>query len=319
MTRNRSVRALASLGLITILALTMAGPAAILGATPNWEEVGNQALPTAVTPGAEAGYSLSIKNAGPSNISQLYLVTADGSPAPTYTAPSQGSCTYTTRTICSFGALRKGRTASIVIAFATPASGANSFSMAFAWNTTGLGAGESDNSHGDDLDQIGTTLLVDDDNFEGGFVRTPGELGNASGLSASNQQSTKVIVPASNIPVTVADESAVIGDASCPAELECSTLTSELNVNSGAPFPNGFKAIIGFDSSQLESGTNANNLDFWHLFDDGINGELITDACMFTGGNPVPKNMPCVDVANAGGGDLIATFWLTQNGRIQGW
>jgi hypothetical protein len=128
----------------------MAGPAMTMAATPNWTgTIAN--LPPAVTPGATAGYLLTITNPGPSNISQLYLITTGAAPAPSFTAPSQGSCPNTGGSLfCSLGALRKGKTATVTVAFPTPAT-AGTFTVNFEWNTTGLGSGGGDNSHGDAL------------------------------------------------------------------------------------------------------------------------------------------------------------------------
>ncbi len=327
MIRSRFLRAMASAAIGLTLALTaMAGPSPVMGATPTWEIVSTVSLPPAVSPGSDAGYAVTIRNRGPSNISQLFLTTDAAAPNPTYADPSQGSCNASGPLLCNVGPLRKGRTVTVVVAFPTPATGASALNVNFVWNTTGLGSGGGDSSHGDELIQPASTSLNSSGDFSGAFVRGIPQVDNDTSLSNSNRQWTRVFVPGTNVPVTVADESAVVGNAGCPVALGCFTGTSEIHVANGAVFANGFKIQIGLDGSQLAPGTNANNLDFWHQFDAPrvvggvtVSGELVTEACKFTGGSTTPKSLPCVDVTNAGGGDLLATLWLRENGRIQGW
>jgi hypothetical protein len=308
-----------------VLTLTaLAGPAVVSAATPSWVPVSAVALPPAVSPGAEAGYAVTIRNDGPSNISQLYLVTEDATQVPSYTDPSQGSCASSGPLFCSLGALRKNRAVTVVVAFPTPEDGSQ-LDVTFLWNTTGLGSGGGDSSHGDELRQEVSTALIDHPDFAGAFVRGAGQVHNSQAISSTNPQSTLVNVPATNIAVTVQDGPGV-GSANCPASLGCFTQTSEIHVASGATFPGGFSVYIQLDKSQLAAGTNANNLDFWHEFDAPrtvggqiVTGEVIDDACQFRGNSSTPRNMPCKTVSNIGGGDLGATLWLLENGRIQGW
>jgi len=93
-----------------------------------------------------AGYRIDIGNAGPSNISQLFLVD-DQTATPSYVQTNQGSCnglvsgvptTTSGRLLCSFGALNAGATITVIVAYTTPTSGPpSSFSVTFELNTTG--------------------------------------------------------------------------------------------------------------------------------------------------------------------------------------
>lgn len=308
---ERLTRTLASFGLGTGLIIGMlAVPTAALAGVPNWEILSVQALPGAVTPGGDAGYAVTIRNNGPSNISQLYFY-ADGAPNPTYSASSQGSCANPSGSLfCSLGALRAGQTATIVSAFPTPTSG-SSFSVDFFFNTTGLGSGGGDNSHGDELIAVGTTALNDDPNFAGRFVRDSLTVGNGAISGAGNQQSTTVISPVPNIAVTVADGGAVTNNPACPTGLVCVLETSQLLVGDGSAQYGLFKVVIRIDKTALR-GLSVKSLDVVHLFDDETPPEQL---------GPCPKQGPittdCATVKGIPGGHAEATIWLSRNGYVK--
>lgn len=307
---KRLTRTLASFGLGTSLILGMlAVPTVVLAGVPNWE-ASVQALPTAVTPGADAGYSVTIFNPGPSNISQLYFY-ADGAPNPTYSAPSQGSCTNPTGSLfCSLGALRAGDSATIVSAFPTPTSG-STFSVNFFFNTTGLGSGGGDNSHGDELPAVGTTSLNSDPNFAGRFVRDSLTVANGPISGAGNQQSTAVFSPAANIAVTAADGSAVMNNPACPTGLTCVLETSQIQVGDGSAQYGLFKVVIRIDKTALK-GLSVKSLDVVHLFDDTTPPQQL-GPCPKTG----PITSDCATVSSIPGGHAEATIWLSRNGYVK--
>jgi hypothetical protein len=312
MIRTRSARTLATLLVTVSMALAaLAGPVTVLAATPSWEDLGIVALPTEVTPGATAAYALKIKNKGPSNISQLFLITADGSPTPTFASPSQGSCTLASPMVCTLGSLRKNGVATVVIAFNTPDDGSTEFSVDFEWNTTGLGSGDNDQSHGDAIDKTGTTALNPDaTNFAGRFLLAPGFVENSQSLTSTNPQTVRLDIPQANIPATVEDGPGVT-PGPCPTGETCAGW-AELHVNQGLPF--NFTAFMQLDSSL--GLPNANNIEFGHISDLNQSSEI--NRCQFRRNNPTPTNIPCFTATNIGGGDVAATFYLDENGKIFG-
>ena len=77
--RARATRLAAVASAAVVATMMFAGVAS--AAPPNWTMTVTK-LPDTVSPGAPAGYQVVITNNGPSNISQLYLVSKVGDSAP---------------------------------------------------------------------------------------------------------------------------------------------------------------------------------------------------------------------------------------------
>ena len=78
-------------------------------------------LPLTVAAGSAMGYQVTISNAGPSNISQLFLVTKTQQ-SPAYITTSQGSCAPAGSGPlgCTFGALNAKKSVTVTVAYAAP-------------------------------------------------------------------------------------------------------------------------------------------------------------------------------------------------------
>lgn len=327
MIRNIPRRALTTSWLtLALLGGVLAGPTTSLAATPNWHMDDPVPLPPQVIPGQDAGFLVTITNDGPSNISQLYL-TSSPAPGPdtTYVSADHPGCDPAGVPLyCDFGALRKNESVTVIVAFPTLAD-AQSYTHTFEANTTGISSDPKDNSHGDALTKSATVELNSNAQDFSGYFMPPDEyVQNLQTISETNPQSTLVEVPPGAIGVSVEDGPGV--SASCPASLNCFTETSEIHVYNGTFYDGGFLVYIQLDSSQLPPGVNKNNLHFWHQFDtprlvkgELVDGEAITDACKFVGNSDTPKNIPCVDVVNLGGGDLGAYIYLNVNGFLRGY
>lgn len=324
MSPKRSMRTLLAGALsLSLLAALLAIPGVALAGLPNWViiEEGNTTDPAAVElparaePGENAGYSVTIKNIGPSNISQLFFFADDSAPGTEFVAPSQGSCSPVGEPLaCTLGSLSAGSTATIVVAFATPenAPDGSLFVIDFFFNTTGLGSeGGSDSSHGDELHAEGATLLSTDDDFAGGFRLDQEPVGNLPISGAGNQQSTTVFPPQANLPIVVADGDAVVGDPGCPEGLTCILETSQLQVGQGETFDELFKVVILIDKTALR-GISLKSIDVVHILDDET-PVPIDDACPRRGA-PTGE---CVTIAGLPGGHAQVTLWLFQNGWVK--
>ena len=308
--RARARRTVISVLAAAALAVSMFG-GSVSAATPNWSIDDVVLLPPSATPGEAAGYAVTIRNAGPSNVSQLYLIAYLGdsqtaAPNPVYTATTGGSCPNTGGTLyCKLGQLKSGKSVTVTVAFTTP-SDATSFSIRFEANTTGATTSDGGSSHGDTIVKTGTTALSNDPDFAGRFVVGSTPVANDQALSSANPQSTKVITPAANIPVTVAD-----GDQTTPVNcaITCWSETSEIHVNQGAIFNGLFKVELGIhkDLSETVHG-------IYHEFDAGHvpAAETITAPCP-KNGNP---NAPCFSVSKLGGGHILISVYLRENGKI---
>jgi hypothetical protein len=215
---------------------------------PNWVMTVDK-LPATVSPGAPAGYQVTITNNGPSNISALFLVDNIGG-TPVYLTTTQGACNSSGPLFCSFGALNDGQSVTVIVAFDTPTSG-SSFAVTFQANTNGSTFSDvKGRSHGDLLTQAVSTALNNGKNFAGFFsTLTTNGIGNSDQLSGNNKQSTRLAGLPPGLAGTVQDGS-VTSDA-CTTDLgagiDCSLLdgeTSVVTVGSGGDVPGGFFVII---------------------------------------------------------------------------
>jgi len=333
-TRRRSFGLkLAAISALLMLASSI--PSAALAATPSWA-MDVTPLPAKVSPGAVAGYRVVIRNTGNSNISQVFLTTALQTNADppvladpaailpiAYVATSQGSCDAvdTIEPIdpvfldCTLGAIRAKKSATVTVAYQTSVDWSR-LRVIFEANTTGVAGDNPGSSHGDVLQGVGLTEFGDTGgNFGGRFLLGPDlNVSDDVALTASNRQSTKVNAPKSTIGVSVAD-----GDQTTPVvcPVACWSETSEIHVDQGAFFGSGFKVEIGIykDLSQTVHGV-------WHEFDAPrvvggvtVTGESIVTKCP-KNGIPTSNQIPCFTSVSTGGGNILVTVWLKENGKI---
>jgi uncharacterized protein DUF11 len=296
---------------VLLAAAILASATGAQASPPNWV-MDVVALPTSVAPGATAGFSVTITNNGPSNISSLYLVTKTTAPT-LFVDDSNGRNACTDAGVplnCAFGALNPLESVTVIVAFTS--TGTGSYDPGFEGNTTGQAFTDPKRSHGDvliDTDFTGTTLNGDK-NFGGAFNITFGGLvSNNANLTGQNKQSTNV----SNLPAaagaTVLDGSTATG--SCTTDLgagiDCSKLFgewSDVSVGNGGPYPAPIIIQISF-----KSGTpNA----FLHVFDGG--GQQLVSQCA---GNVAPTDvsqLPCF----TWDGHNTATIYTLTNGSWKG-
>jgi len=308
-----------------VLLISSAVPGGVLAATPAWHMTVTP-NPATVSAGADAGYTVRIFNDGKSNISQVFLTDAldkigtTDSAIPreilptTYVSQSQGSCDPAgVRLACALGAIRAGNSATVIVAFSTGAN--TTLQRIFEANTTGVAGDKTGSSHGDVLQEVGTTGTGSGPDFAGRFIVDQNLVVNDSlTLGADNLQSTKVNAPKGAIGVSVKD-----GTFSLVCPVACWSQTSEISVGSGALFASGFSVEIGIykDLSQTVHGVY-HEFDAPHLDSNGnptILGETITATCP-KNGTPSAAQIPCFRSTNIGGGNILVTVWLKENGKI---
>ena len=239
-----------------------------------------------------------------------------------YVATSQGSCDAvdTTEPIvpvfldCTLGAINKNKSATVTVAYQTNVdwSAAQGY---LRGQHDGCRRRQPGSSHGDVLQAVGLTPFGGGANFGGRFLLgTDLVVSDGQGLSADNRQSTTVNAPKSTIGVSVAD-----GDQTTPVvcPVACWSETSEIHVDQGAFFGSGFKVEIGIykDLSQTVHGV-------WHEFDTPklvggvtVTGESIVTKCP-KNGIPTSNQIPCFTSVSIGGGNILVTVWLKENGKI---
>ncbi len=313
MFRNRSTRALASLGLTLSMAITfMAGPATTLAARPSADHTA-VAVPGGVTPGSNVAFDIHFKNTAKSNLAQLFLkaTTPAGAAFVAVESTNRAGCSNAAGNLsCTFGALNSGAEINLRVVYTTTSS-PGTFTVPFNFTTTGVAADKGHNSHGDDYPTPGVVPLNANLNFGGAYTSAAGQVvaDNQVLSRHQNPQFTKVFSPAGAIGVTVGE---VAGNAfTCPSQAgHCFGQWSLVSVNSGAPYANGFKVVLGYDGY-------IGHAKFVHVLDNGT-VQLITAQC--SSATPAASEMnPGCFILSSWGGDSFATLWLIQNGRLSGY
>jgi hypothetical protein len=287
--------------------------AAASASPPRWS-MSVTDLPSVVHNGSNAGYQVTISNAGPSNISTLFLVTKIQS-SPSYVDhPTQGTCSAPGAgpLTCNFGALPAGASMSVVVAYATPSTG-TSFDPVFQGNSNGTTYSDPGNSHGDTLQDPSETptTLTSDVNFAGGFALDQSPVGDNATLGKTNVQSTTVVPPAADIVTTVQD-----GDPSyTPTCSQCAGMTlfgdwSRITVDHGEQFGSLFPVTLFIYGKAVPNHTTLAQISLAHVLDDGTS-TILSQRCATT---PTPN---CITVTQVGSNVRI-TGWVDQNGGVRG-
>jgi hypothetical protein len=279
-------------------------------------------LPAVVHNGNDAGYRVTIRNAGPSNISTLFLVTQIPD-APNYVVqPGQGSCSLadTGPLSCSFGALVAGASVTVIVAYATPATG-GSFDPVFQANSNGSTFSDSKKtSHGDTLqDPLETpTTLTSDINFAGGFSLDQTPVGDNADLTRDNVQSTSVVPPLANLVATVQD--GLPGNAfTCTpvctgqtqfGEWSLVTVHDSDHLVGRQQFTGLFPVTVLVFGKSIPKQTTLDQINLIHVLDDGT-PVLMSQRC---GATPT---LNCVTVTQVGTNVRIVG-WVNENGGVRG-
>ena len=237
---------------------------------------------------------------------------------------------------CKLGALRKGKSVTVLAVYQTPASG-STFDVAFEANTGGASDSDGGSSHGDVLTTTGSTALIaDTKDFLGKFATTKARCrqqpdaqqqqpADHAGQAAGGQHRGDGAGRAGrDRDLSVRHRDVQLDHLPSPPDpppaAGCFGQISEIHVNRGAVYPTGFAVVIQWDSTL--NPPNASDIDIWHEFDSpkagGITGEDITANCQFQGNAAVPKNVPCLQRSNLSGGDRQVIVWLKENGKTFG-
>jgi Domain of unknown function DUF11 len=311
--RVRRLVATVSIGSLLVIQ-AFAGSAA--AAPPKWV-MSVDKLPAAVTPGGDAGYRVTITNNGPSNISQLYLVT-DSTATPVYlTSSRSGTCNelgaLTGPLSCAFGALNAGVSVVVTVAYSTVGTSGNAFEIKFQANTTGNTFSDSKGrSHGDQLTTAVSTALNANKNFAGTFSPSDGgTIANDAQLTGNNKQATGVIGIPAGFEATVEDGPGTTGTCTSDGPIPCNALFGEwsvVTVGEGATFDDYFIVTIKF-----KTGTPTG---FLHSYVDPANpGATVQEAIGPCAGGVPAASVPCFTWDDATDTASIYTF---HNGSFKG-
>lgn len=322
----------------------MLGAGTVSAAVPNLAATWT-VIPVQVSDDDYVAFRGEITNNDTSTVSQLFLVelSRDANLELISVTSSQGAACNTTTNptfVCNLGQLKPRRTARVTAVFKTAASD-DLYTATERWefNTTGLGSGGGDNSHGDswpsfttDADGNVTADELDvpvnpDGDFAGRWVKDGDNslliVQNEQAINNANPHSTKAFSPKSGIGVTVED----IDCSDVPVDPLCGDLSagfgeiSKVNVNdgidvSGTEGTTLLHFYLQLDASEIPSGKNANNVSVLHVYPGG--SETISTRCVFPKKtSTTPNNAPCIKVTNLSGGDLGVDVWTYHNGGLR--
>lgn len=280
-------------------------------APPRWE-MHVVDLPATAANGYGAGYQVTIKNNGPSNISTLFLVTKIQN-SPGLLTTSQGACSApgSGPLLCSFGALRAGQSLTVIAGYATPATG-SSFDPVFQANSNGVSFTDPKRSHGDTLEDPNETptVLSKSTNFAGGFAIDQSDVRTADNVGKNNPQSTTVTPPTVGV-ITTAQDGLATNTFSCTGCTK--TLFGEwsrVTVGHGESFGDLFPVTLLVYGKALPKGATEDTIDLVHVLDNGAT-QILSTRC---GATPT---LNCVSVTPVGSNYKI-TGWVDQNGGFKG-
>ena len=309
---NRArVGRLAALLAASVMATTMSA-GIVTAAPPNWDMTVTP-LPAAVTPGAAAGFEVTITNNGPSNISQLFLNDNKGDTPVYLTSSRPGTCNelgvLSGRLFCSFGALTDTEgenSVTVVVAYATPTSGA-SYAIKFQANTSGatFSDGPKGKSHGDTLERSANTALDNNKNFAGLFsTATANGIFNGP-IGGNNKQQAGLQNLPNGLQGTVQDGPTTTGLCTNDLEegIDCSQFDGEwtiVNVAGGNNVAGGFFVIMKYRNTTDPTA-------FFHSFGPADDQQILIQAC---GATPVA---PCF---TWDGASDTATILTNHNGSM---
>jgi Domain of unknown function DUF11 len=304
------------------LALMVLGAGVAQASAPAWIPSEITELPPTVGPGTDAGYSFSVTNNGPSNISSLYLLGTLPQPA-VYAAwqvttggamTGQGTCPTNAQLKCTIGALNAGQTASFLIAYAV---GTSSLTASFQANTTGSIINPNGHNHGDLLQWSATTSVSNSKDFAGGFQLGDGNVFDNQTLGPKNVQGTTVNSFDPLIPVTVQDGATVSFPCVNCGSAHLFGEWSDVSVKGGQP-TSGFKVVLLIRGSELSGSPDLSTIYVEHTSADGSTTTQIRTQCDSATSKPTNIGTDGCILVSKVGSNIQIIVWLITNGGLKG-
>ena len=321
MIRKRLAR-FATVATTAAIALALVGVGGAAAKTPNWS-INAVRLPTAVGAGNDAGYFVTIRNNGPSQINALSLaVTPAATPAATpsyfsglaWNQGGPGSCSNTGQLLCNLGTLTAGTVITFTVAYSVPSTQNGTFDVAFAIRagTGDTGSDSKGNSRGDKLEIVARTGIGANQNFDAGFVVDDQSYSTGGNLGRQNKQTSAVEVTDTLITVTVEDGNGV---AAPPCALdECDGAFGEWTYLDVPGNTNLIKATLMVWGGAVPGGVRADEIYAIHVDDAGEATVIDTPCSPATG---TPGNAECLTATKIGNNYRIVV-WLFGNGNLRG-
>ena len=326
MIRKRLGR-LAAILSTALMATMLVGVGSATAANPTWIVTFDR-LPNVVAPGSDAGWFVTVKNDGPSNINDLNVtITSEELGAlPSYfvgmdlsSGGTESCSTATGALVCNVGTLVDDGTATFTVAFDVPSTDTGTFDL-----NIGLRAGTGDTgsdgpgkSRGDKQTFTDSTPISSSSNFDGGFTVDENTYQTNQSVGRRNLQATTIENVGDNIGVTIEDGISTGVDCQVAASRTCIGEWSTVNVDDGATFGTPFKVTLLIAGSSVPGGTDAASIVLVHVNDDNtveVLGDSADERCASAGDS---ASAECVYVTKVGSNYLLVA-WLFQNGNLRG-
>jgi hypothetical protein len=318
---------LATVLTVASLALMLVGVGGVSASNPTWA-IDIQRLPVTVGAGHEAGYRVTVSNAGPSNINTLSMkVTTPVTPnaAPSYFSGlawnfgDHGGCTGTGPggsgpLACDLGTLSATQAVTFTVAYHVPTGTTGTFDLTVAiQSASGNTNPDGGHSRGDAFSKTASTGIGNSQTFDGGFSIDGATYQTTGNLGRNNKQSTTLETTDQFIPVTITD-----GVATYPCnstDTQCSRLIGEwsvLDVNGGVS-QNPIKVTLLIWGGSVPGGLSTTDIYLIHA--DGTGAETaVQPPC---DGTP-PTNADGLVSDTKVGSNYQIVAWLAHNGSIRG-
>jgi len=311
------------------LALMVMGAGSVSAKNPTWTISVNR-LPTSVAAGNDAGYFVTVENAGTSNVNAVTLtVTPSATPnaTPTYfpgltwlVGGPEVSCTSSGKLVCDLGTFEAGEKFTFTVAYHVPTGTTGSFDTTFslqsASGNTGSDGGTGNHSRGDALIVTSSTGVNASQNFDAGFVVDDLSYSTTGSLGRNNKQTSSVDVTDTHLTVTVADGN----EATTPTcdIAACNGAFGEWTTVSVPGNTNLIKVTLNIWGGSVPGGVTTDGIYLIHVPDVGpiqVIGDDASERC--TPATGIPTNPQCVTVTKIGSNYRIVG-WLFANGSIRG-
>lgn len=314
MKRSKRLHVLASLLAVGLLLAALVP--STTAAPPKWALAVTQLVSGGVSDGSTQGFDITITNKGPSNISSLYLFD-NVSDTPVYVSSPRPGCPPAGADFtCSFGALTKGQSFTVRVAYDAHGDANAQYKIDFEINTTGVVLG-GNNSHGDALvsKQVVPVIPDSDGNRAGKWTLVNGDsLKNSQAVSSTNKQATRLGLLSPFVPASVADGPGV--SFNCPKQ-QCKAKPfgewSSVSVAGGSTFEAPFEVTITVAKGAYPNNPNLGKLVVYHVLDNG-KVESISQPC----GAGAPPAAGCRTPVIDASGNLVITILTYRNGGYKG-
>lgn len=312
------------------LASMLLGTGAVSAANPTWD-VSFDRLPNVVSPGADAGWLVTVTNIGPSQINDLNVTIDSTSTTVGYSYLSDldvstgfvvAPCpTVNGVTTCNVGTLPDDGTVTFTVAFPGPTMTSGGFNISIGLRA-GTGDTETDPGHsrGDKITFTDATPIAQNSNFDGGFTVDDFTYQTNQNIGRRNIQATTVENVGDSIGVTVSD-GGYEPNPTCPVQPACSQVIGEwsnLNVDDGQPQA-AFKVTLLVSGSSVPNFVDEDDIVLVHVLDDGtvdVIGDAL-DGSEDCASEDDSASAECIFVTKVGSNFRIVA-WLFSNGGLRG-